>query len=226
MTALATASRTDRSRRRRLKGLAGVLAFLCLVLFLLAIEQKHAVAAWQAVRYGAAPVVARAGSWAADGAEDGLGGLRTAVAAADQTLAAAGEDIVLKGEFGPADEATRQAVGGAVFTGASIRLENGETLRTRPLRIAAAGEAFVFGETFADRWNAPGDAQIELRMALPADGGREAGATPMCGGRRPGALALLHRRDRVDLMLFRAGAAIGPDTPASAVCGVWSFVRR
>ena len=63
-------------------------------------------------------------------------------------------------------------------------------------------------------------------MVLPADGGREAGATPMCGGRRPGAIALLHRRDHVDLMLFRAGAAIGPDTPASAGCGVWSFVRR
>ena len=225
MTALATASQTDRSRRR-LKGLAGVLAFLCLVLFLLAIEQKHAVAAWQAVRYGAAPAVARAGSWAADGAVDGLDGLRTAVAAPDRTLAAAGEDIVLTGEFGPADEVTRRAVGGAVFTGASIRLENGEVLRTRPLRIAAAEEAYVFGETFSDRWNAPGDAQIELRMVLPADGKRAAAASPMCGGRPPGALALLHRRDRVDLMLFRARAAIGPDTPADAVCGAWSFVRR
>ena len=33
-------------------------------------------------------------------------------------------------------------------------------------------------------WNAPGDAQIELRMVLPADGERAAAASPMCGGRR------------------------------------------
>lgn len=226
MTALARASRTDRSRRRGLKGLAGALAFLCLVLFLLAIEQRHAVAAWDAVRFGAAPAVARAGSWVADGAVDGLDGLRTAVAAPDRPLAAIGEDIVLTGEFAPADEATRQTVGGATFAGASIRLENGATLRTRPLRIAAGHEAFVPGETFAHRWNAPADAQIEVRTVVPAEGEPAVGASPMCGGRPPGAVALLHRRERVDLMVFRDRAVIGPDTPESALCGVWSFVRR
>ena len=226
MSALAPDSRIDRSRRRGLKGLASVLGFVCLVLFMLAIEQKHAVAAWQALRDGAAPAVTRAGAWVADGAVDGLGGLRTAVAEPDPPLAAAGEDIVLTGEFGPADEATRQTVGGAVFAGAGIRLENGTILRTRPLRIAEAREAFIFGETFAGRWNAPADAQIELRAVVPAAGERTVAASAMCGGQPPGAVALLHRRGRVDLMLFRAGAVIGPDTPASALCGVWSFVRR
>ena len=226
MTAVATSSQTRRSRRRGLKGLASFLAFLCLVLFLLAIEQKHAVAAWQAVRHGAAPAVARAGTWFAEGAADGLGGLQTAVAAPDQPFPAVGEDIVLAGEFGPADEATRHAVGGSVFAGAGIRLENGTSLRTRPLRIAAARENFVFGETFAGRWNARPDAQIELRTVVPAAGERAVAASPLCGGEPPGAVAVLHRRDRVDLMLFRAGHGVGADTPASALCGAWSFVRR
>ena len=227
MTAVATTtSRTGRARRGALKGLASFLAFLCLVLFLLAVEQKQAVAAWDAVRHGAAPAVARAGSWLADGASDGLDGLRAAVAAPDAPLAAAGEDQVLAGEFGPADEATRQAVGGASFLGAQIRLESGEAFHTRPLRIAAARESFVFGETFAGRWNAPPDAQIELRAIAGPDGRRATPTLPLCRGEAAGAVALLHRRDRVDLMVFRAGAQIGADTPASAVCGAWSFERR
>lgn len=227
MTVVATtASRTGRARRGVLKGLASFLAFLCLVLFLLAVEQKQAVAAWDAVRHGAAPAVARAGGWLADGAADGIDGLRAAVAAPDAPLAAAGEDMVLAGEFGPADQATRDAIGGAAFVAARIRLESGETFQTRPLRIAAARESFIFDQTFAERWNALADAQIELRQVVPADGARAVPASPLCGGEAPGAVALLHRRDRVELMLFRAGAQIGADTPASAVCGVWSFERR
>ena len=38
-----------------MKRLAGALALVCMVLFLLAIEQKHAVAAWETVRAGAGP---------------------------------------------------------------------------------------------------------------------------------------------------------------------------
>ncbi|WP_374517022.1 hypothetical protein [Brevundimonas sp.] len=226
MTALAHVSRTRAPRRRALKALASALAFVCLVLFLLAIEQKHAVATWQAVRYDAAPAVARAGGWIADGAADGVAGLRTSAAAPREPVSADAEDRLLTGGFRPADEATRQAVGGAAFVGADIRLENGAALRTRPLRIAAAREAFVSGETFADRWNAPADAQIELRTIIPAEGERTVAASAMCGGQAPGAVALLHRRDRVELMLFRAGVPAGPDAPASAVCGAWSLVRR
>ena len=43
-----------------LKRLAGGLSFVCLVLLLMAIEQPQTVAAWQAVRHGAAPAVQRA----------------------------------------------------------------------------------------------------------------------------------------------------------------------
>lgn len=226
MTAIESPHRSRRAGGRGLKGLAGALAFLCLVLFLLAIEQRHAVAAWNAVRHGAAPAVVRAGSWLADGAEDGVGGLRAAVAPPDAPLTAAGEDRVLAGAFGPADEATRRAVGGVAFTGATIRFDGGATLQTRPLRIAAAREAYVFGETFAARWNAPAEAQIELRTILGEEGAGGVAAARLCGGRAAGAVALLHRRDRVDLMLFRTGVQIGADAPATGVCGVWSFVQR
>lgn len=226
MTAVATPpSRTGRTRRGALKGLAVVLGFLCLALFLLAIELRQAVAVWEAVRYGAASAVARAGSRIADGAVDGMDGLRSA-ATAKAPLAAASEDSVLVGEFGPADETTRGSVGGVTFTAAEIRFESGETLYTRPLRIAAARESFVVGQTFAGRWAAPPDAQIELRTVAPRDGERGASPSPLCGGEAPGAVALLHRLDRVDLMLFRAHTRIGADTPVGAVCGAWSFERQ
>ena len=226
MTAVATTpSRAGRPRRGALKGLATVLGFVCLALFLLAIEQRQAVAAWEAVRYGAAPALARAGSWIADGATHRLDGLRSAVDA-EAPLAAASEDAVLAGAFGPADEATRGSVGGVAFAAAEIRFDSGETLYTRPLRIAAAREPFVVGQTFARRWAAPPDAQVELRTVTQPDAERAASPSPLCGGEAPGAVALLYRRDRVDLMLFRARARIGADTPVGAVCGAWSFERQ
>ncbi|MDI6625561.1 MAG: hypothetical protein QME55_12585, partial [Brevundimonas sp.] len=47
-----------------MKRLAGALAFVCMVLFLLAIEQKHAVAAWETVRDEAGPAARRVADWA------------------------------------------------------------------------------------------------------------------------------------------------------------------
>ena len=56
--------RSTAPRQTGLKGLAGALGFLCLVLFLLAIEQKQAVAAWAAIRDDAAPAARRVADWA------------------------------------------------------------------------------------------------------------------------------------------------------------------
>ena len=42
-----------------MRRLAGALAFVCLVLFLLAIEQKHTVAAWETLRDEAGPAARR-----------------------------------------------------------------------------------------------------------------------------------------------------------------------
>ena len=210
-----------------MKRLAGALSFVCLVLFLLAIEQKQTVAAWEALRAGAGPVARGVADWAGrlpDGAADGLEGLKAAVADEAEPLAAEpGSTAVLGGEYGPADETTRAALGALTVVGAELRFENGERLRTRPLRIAAGRDAFAPGQTFAGRLNAPADAQIELRAVVPTAAPTSPG---LCGGEPAGTAALLHRGARVDLMLFRAGVAIGPATPPSALCGAWSFTAR
>ena len=211
-----------------MKRLAGALSFVCLVLFLLAIEQKQTVAAWEGLRTGTGPVLRGVADWAGrlpSGAADGLEGLKTAVAGEGRPLPAEpGSTAVLRGEYGPADESTRATVGALTFVGAELRFENGERLRTRPLRIAAGEEAFATGEIFAARLDAPADAQIELREVIaPARGQAPSG---LCGGEAAGTVALLHRGARVDLMLFRADAAVGPAASPSALCGAWSFTAR
>ena len=222
-----TVTRSQAKGRGGLKGLAGVLSFVCIVLFLMAIEQKQAVEAWTALKNGAVPAVGRIFHWAADGASDGIDGLKTAAVGTDGPLVAAPEAIVLAGEFHAADDATRETVGGATFSGAAIRLERGETFQTRPLRIAAGGEAFnALRETFAARLDARDDAQIELRAVVPSGAGQAVAASTLCGGGAPGVVALLHRRDRVELMLFRERTIVGAEAPADALCGVWRFRAR
>lgn len=212
-----------------MKRLAGALTFVCLVLFLLAIEQKQTVAAWRALSDGAGPAVRGVADWVGrlpSGAADGLEGLKAAVADEARPLAAEpGSTAVLRGEYGPADETTRAAAGSLNVVGAELRFEAGERLRTRPLRIAWGRDAFAPGRTFATRLNAPADAQIELREVIPSATDR---TTPpgLCGEAPAGTVALLHRGARVDLMLFRAGVAVGPDTPPTALCGAWSFTAR
>lgn len=215
------------SQQTGLKRLAAALAFLCLVLFLLAIENRQATEAWRALRDDAAPAAGRIADWAArlpSGTADGLSGLKTAVAA--DPRAADARDVVLTGEFSPADEATRVAVGGVAFVRADLRFDNGDTLHTQPLRIAAGREAFVAGQTFAGRWDAPVDAQIELRRVVPEAHNRPVTASAPCGGAVPGVVALLYRGDRADMMVFRARTVVGPEAPPAAVCGVWSFRQR
>lgn len=223
MTATAVPRSKGRSNRG-LKGLAGVLGFVCLVLFLLAIEQKQVVNAWATMRDQAAPAAGRVFGWAVEGAKDGLDGLKTAAAGNDGPRTATSNAVVLAGEFRATDDATRDAVGGATFTGALIRLEQGEVLRTRPLRIAAGDEAFnAARRTFAAELDARPDAQIELRTVIAQDRRSAVAASPLCGGAAPGVVGLLHRGDRVEMMLFRERTVVGPDTPTDALCGVWRF---
>lgn len=212
-----------------MKRLAGALSFVCLVLFLLAIEQKQTMAAWEALRDEAGPAVGRIADWAGrlpSGAADGIEGLRSAVAGAPRPLAAEpGSTVILQGEYGPADAATRGATGSLTFLGAELRFENGDALRTRPGRIASASETFAPGQTFAARLDAPADAQIELREVVAPLRGQADAPPRLCGGERAAVVALLHRRDRVDLMLFRT-RTVGADTPSTSLCGVWSFTAR
>ena len=155
-----------------------------------------------------------------------MDGLKAALADGGNPRIAAPTDALLAGEFGPADEATRAALGGATFAGAVVRFDTGDSLRTTPLRIAAGREHFVFSQTFARRLAAPADAQIELRRIVPVARGEPVKPSALCGGGTPDLIALLHRRDRVDLMLFRAPARLGPDAPVSSLCGTWSVRAR
>jgi hypothetical protein len=95
------------------------------------------------------------------------------------------------------------------------------------LRIGAGDEAFnTLRETFAARLDARADAQIELRAVVPQDRDQAVADSALCGGAKPGVAALLHRGDRVDLMLFRERTIIGPDAATEALCGVWRFRAR
>lgn len=216
-------------RQTGMKSLAGGLAFLCLVLFLLAIEQKQAVEAWRELREDAIPAAGRVAGWAVRGlsgeAAD-MDGLKQAFVGDDGPLAADETNAVLTGEFGPADVETRETTGGASVLGAVVRFESGDSFVTMPLRIAAGRDRYTFGQTFADRMGAADDAQIELRRIVPASRTEPVSPSALCGGRTPGVIALLHRRDRVDLMLFRARALVGPDAPPDALCGHWRFSAR
>lgn len=220
-----------------MKRLAGVLAFVCMVLFLLAIEQKHAVAAWETLRAEAGPAAGRVADWAGrlpSKAAAGFEGLRSEVArqtaawsdaGAGSRVAASGGDDAAKGEAAAGEAAPIVDAGSLTFVRAELRFGNGDSLHTRPLRIAAGRDAFAPGQTFAARLNAPADAQIELREVIAPARGQPVPPTSLCGGEPAGAAALLYRRDRIDLMLFRT-RTIGPQTPASALCGVWRFPAR
>ena len=215
-----------------MKRLAGALALVCMVLFLLAIEQKHAVAAWETVRAGAGPAAGRLADWAGrlpPKAAETFEGLRAAVARQAASWTEAGGSVAGPKKAGEADgragDAAPVAGGSMRLVRAELRFGNGEALHTRPLRIAYGHDAFAPGQTFAARLNVPGDAQIELREVVAPARGQPVPASSLCNGEPARAAALLHRRDQVHLMLFRT-RTIGPATAPEALCGVWSFPAR
>jgi len=212
-----------------LKRLAGALAVLCLALLILAVDQRLAADAWRAARDAVAPVAPRLWDWAhslTDARRAPLADLEDAWRGEGAgPLVADPRPALLVGEFRPADDATRAATGGVAFVGAALRFDQGETLRTAPLRITTGRETFARGQTFAARLSAAPDAQIELRRIVPLDDKRPLGASHLCQGAVPATLALLHRDRRVDLILFRHGSPPGPQSPAGQVCGVWSYHR-
>lgn len=199
------------SSARWLMPLNAVLAVVCLVLFLLAIEQRQAVQAWHAVRDGAAPAVQRVGDWLGDRTAD----MREAL---DPTppVAADPVDVLLTGTFVSVDAEVAMLV---TFDGPRMVLGD-QTLTTRPLRIAAGSDAFAPGQTFADRLDARPDAQIELREIVPVSKAEALAPLALCAGSAPAALALLHRQDTVDLMLFAPGSEA---TPLGEPCAVWAL---
>lgn len=215
-----------------MKRLAGMLAFVCMVLFLLAIEQKHAVAAWETVRTGAGPAAGRLADWAGGlppKAAEAFGDLRSAVvrqtAAWTESGTAKAGSSEAKAEVSAGEAGSAVAPGSMTLVRAELRFGNGEVLHTRPLRIAWGRDAFAPGQTFAARLNIPADAQIELREVVAPARGQPVPSSGLCGGEPARAAAVLQRRDRVQLMLFRA-RTIGPATAPEALCGAWSFPAR
>lgn len=226
MTAVAPRSPTA------MKRLAGVLGFVCLVLFLLAIEQKHTVAAVEVVRHEAGPALRRAADWTAGlpavavrGFEDLRSGVvsQTASWRGASAAGSGGADATDAGD--PSVRAALPDAGSLTLVRAELRFGNGDILRTRPLRIAWGRDAFAPGQTFAARLNAPADAQIELREVVAPARGQPVPPVSLCGGEPARAAALLHRPDRVQVMLFRS-TTVEARTPPSALCGVWSFPAR
>jgi len=217
-----------------MKRLAGALALVCMVLFLLAIEQKHAVAAWETLRAEAGPAARRAADWAGrlpPAAADGFERVRSAISRQTASWTDSRADTAGAGAGAAANDTPAGASTPAVDPGslalvrAELRFGNGETLHTRPLRIAWGREVYAPGQTFAARLNAPAGAQIELREVVAPARGQAVPPTALCGGEPAAVAALLHRGDRIDLMLFRS-PAIGPQTPPAALCGAWRFPVR
>lgn len=208
-----------------LKRLAAALGVLCTLLFLMAVENRFAMEAVRALETGVSAIGDRAASLVGDApsrAAERISSLTEALPFAAPVAAAPG-DVPLMGEFVAADGAVP---GSIAFVAAEVRFGSGERFRTEPMRIASGSDRFEAGQTYARRLGARGDAQIELRRILPTAPGERVPASPLCDGGTPASLALLHRGGQVDVMLFRAGAAAGPDAQPGALCGVWTFQRR
>lgn len=187
-----------------MRKLAAGLGFLCVVLLLLAFDERQATRAVDAVREHVGPVVTKAGA------------LIRGEPALTPTPAA-GAYPVLFGRFEPHGPGP----GGMVeFVGAELRFETGDVLRTRPARIAYGREGF------AARLHLAPDAQIELREVVPVKGARAVEPSALCQNTVPGWVALAQRDGRVEILLYRAGAPPGATDPGLALCGAWTYVKR
>lgn len=200
--------------RNWLMPLNAVLAVVCAVLFLLAIEQRQALEVWQAVRSAVVSMFERNGGWIDEGVAR-LASARPAPTAPDAV------DVVLSGAFVSEGPETSVEV---VFQHQDIRFDTGPTLHTRPWRITTAGETRVEGRTLAERFNTVPEAQIEWRQVEAATADEAEAAAGLCAGTAPERLAILHRADRVDLLLFAAGSASLDEM--TAPCGDWRLRAR
>ncbi len=222
MTAAAFSSDL-RPRRIGMKILTAVLTTVCAIELLIAFEQIRPPSEWRVASSAPAMPDLSIPTFDPGGWASGVRVRAAEVLWPRPVIRADAADAALTGRFvatGP--DATLAA---AAFEGALMRLDE-EALRTRPWRIALGRDGAVQGQTFARRLAAAPDAQIELRQVMPVEDGATVAASPLCAGGIPGAVALLHRQQQVDLMLFRAGVTPGPDAPASAVCGVWTLHRE
>ena len=197
--------------RHGLKSLAAVLFPLALILALLALDEPAAVSAW--TRASQAIQTAATGAWTA------ARGQWTRSVSPSAPASVSG-DAVLQGAFPAADDRTRNQTGDVDFVRAELRFAQAGVLKTRPHRIAFGRQAADRdGATFADRFAAGADDQIELRQVLAGSSAR------LCGDAAPGWIGLRQTDRGVTLMAFRAGPAPGPTASPEAPCAVLNYVR-
>lgn len=180
-----------------MKRAAAFLGTLCLVLLLLAFDERGAERAYHVVR-------------------DGVGRAKVLLTRAEVPPAPASRGVVLIGRFEPVGDAA-ETIGTLDLVAAEVRFEKAGVLKTQPHRIAYGREAFV-----APLGAAPTD-QVELRRVVPAKGQSAVAATPACSDEAPGWIALLPRGRQMDVMLFRPGPALGTTDAEGTLCGHYRF---
>lgn len=135
--------------------------------------------------------------------------------------------VTLEGAFKPRDDLTRAATGAITLEHAILRTERGGLeARTEPVRILQGRDALDRHTGFAARFGLGQTEQIEIRRLRPLQGDAEAlPASPLCQGRSPELIALWPGRGRMVMVLWPQGQGPGPDSPADAACGIWSYRR-
>jgi hypothetical protein len=180
-----------------MKRAAAALGTLCLVLLLLAFDERGAERAYHVVR-------------------DGVDRAKGLLTRAGPPPAPAARGVVLMGRFEPTADAA-ELIGALDLVAAEVRFEKAGVLKTEPHRIAYGRESFV-----AVLGAAPTD-QLELRRIVPGKGQEAVAASPACSGEVPGWIALLPRGRRLDVMLFRPGPAPGTTDAEGTLCGSYRF---
>ncbi|HEV2082225.1 MAG TPA: hypothetical protein VGR32_07195 [Brevundimonas sp.] len=187
-----------------LKKLAAFLGFLCLVLLVMAFDEGQVKRGVDVVRTKIEPAVERLRE-------------RAPVLRPSAPAATTPGSRAVVGAFAARDGTP----GGDVSVdGAVLVFEGAPALRTRPHRIALGRDAAVRGMAL------PADRQIELREIVPLDAGTPVAGSPLCGGGKPGWLAIVRDGGTLHLQVWAAGPA--PDAPGAVLCGrhVYEGARR
>lgn len=109
-----------------------------------------------------------------------------------------GADILLTGDYAPADDRTRDLSGVVSFTGAELKFVTGGALKTRPDRLASSEEAYMEGATWAAAFGTPSGVQVEVRQVA-------SGVAPgLCAGAAIGRIALVQTAETVAILPLRA----------------------
>lgn len=180
-----------------LKKLAAFLGALCLVLLVMAFDEGQVERGVVVVRDKLGPAL------------ETLRDRARASIPAPADVPTVPESHAVTGEFRPR---APDAPGGALtFDRAVLVFQGAPALRTRPHRIAVGEEAVV------RELGLPAGRQVELREVVPLDARTPVAASPLCGGDRPGFIAVARDGGDLRLLVWRAGPA--PDAPGASLCG-------